>query len=156
MENVLYMWGRRSNVFINFMLSVLLSNSYNICFLFILQLSPADRQGCLWHNIYSIGPQSWCGWRYLIFYVLNPIFTVIFSFTRFYQHICWVVYFYWSKHWVNRMHLREWKGEFCSIYLSRPSSGRWWYRALIWYDCRVKWEPLYGCCYASVWLHGYL
>ena len=30
MENVLYLWGRRSNVFINFMLSILLSNAYNI------------------------------------------------------------------------------------------------------------------------------
>ena len=43
-KNVLFLWGRRSDVFINFMLSILLSNGYNVNFTFIFKLSPTDGQ----------------------------------------------------------------------------------------------------------------
>ena len=79
-ENVIYLWGRGSNAFINLMLSVLLSN--NIYFIFIFKQSPTDWQGWLWHHLCPIGPQSPCDWRYLIFYVQFLISTKIFSFTR--------------------------------------------------------------------------
>ena len=43
-KNVHHLWGRSSNVFINFMLSILLSNGYNIPFVFIVKLSPTNEQ----------------------------------------------------------------------------------------------------------------
>ena len=45
MENILYLWGRRSNVFINFLWSVLLFNDYSINFIFIFKLSHTDGAG---------------------------------------------------------------------------------------------------------------
>ena len=123
-KNILYLWGRSSNVSINFMLSVLLSNGYNIPFISILKLSPTNGQMWLWHCVWPIGPKSLCGWRYLIFYVQYLIYTRIFDFTR----CCFI----WTFARLNACIVpsAEWEGwiwgemgEFCPSHLSSTSSG---------------------------------
>ena len=110
--------------------------------IFIFKLSPTNGQVWWWHDGWPIGPQSLCGWRYLIFYDQYLIYTRIFSFTRWHS-ICMFARLNTcvgpSK---ERAAFGERKREFFLFIYLGLALDRGWYKVQIWHDCRVQWGPL--------------
>ena len=149
-ENVLYLWGRRSNVFISLMWSVLCPVVI-IFFIFILYLSSADGQGCLCYNGFVIAPQARCGWRYLIFYVLYHIYTKIFSFSKW----CFISTFTRLYSCIGSS--TEQKGVVCPIHLSRLGCGtEFQLGTIVEWVGTTEWVLLYICTSVHVSVNEWL
>ena len=129
---------------------------FQIAIIFILYLSSSYQLQMGKGNsgtMFVLQDQSLCGWRYLIFHVLYPIYT-IFCFTRWHFIITFARLYICidpSAEWEGCIWGRE-RGSFVPFTYLGLALDRGWYKDLIWHKCRVKWVPLNGCCYAPVCL----
>ena len=92
----------------------------------------------------------WLNVSNLLCPLANSYNNIYFYKVTFHQHVCQVAYLYWPEHWEKGCIWESERGIFFPFTYLDLALDRWWHKTLNWHDCRVKWGPLYGCCYASV------